>query len=294
MAARRSLGGTAVEDSLEMLGFAPRPQVALVETTRPSRHPYETVMAQNAWNVIPWPMFTELISPYPLRMSSRMLARRRVAIVNLRRARSVVCLTHAMGDWCQSLGLERVVVSPVTVPVSHLEPSAGPSRGELGESFALVPGTITWYKEPERALEHLATGAVREVVFAGGADASGCRNRVQAVVRELGLRARFGVFPRPELIRLYKQAAVVVLPSALESLGFACAEALVYSENVVASPIPAHLEISFRLGVEPVWLGRDVPPEHLEARRRRDPDELRTEWLALGECLGLARRRADS
>src|SRR5688572_11700213 len=110
---RASMGGQAVISSLEALGFDPTsPRVSLAETAKPSRLPFERILAQNAWNVIPQNVFAELLVPYPKWMQAQMFARRVVALHNLRRARQVVCMTDAMASYCRGVGVRRVTVSP--------------------------------------------------------------------------------------------------------------------------------------------------------------------------------------
>jgi hypothetical protein len=66
---RRSLGGSAVERSLVDSGFVKsQGSIALVETEFPRRHGFETVVAQNACNVIPASDFRALASQYPRKM----------------------------------------------------------------------------------------------------------------------------------------------------------------------------------------------------------------------------------
>ena len=77
---RRSLGGRVVEESLAGVGFElPAPaRVALVETARPGRTPYDVVLAQNAWNVIALRELRTRLGEYPPAQWPRFLARRGV------------------------------------------------------------------------------------------------------------------------------------------------------------------------------------------------------------------------
>lgn len=288
---RVSLGGQAVETSLAAVGFnTSNPQVALVETASP-RFRYDTVLVQNAWNVIPSDEFKAGMRPYPRGFEFRARIRRAVAHWNLRRARRVVCLTYAVADYLRSnLGLE-AVVAPATIPLGSEARSDWP-RYDHNQGFALVSGTVTWYKNPSEALKWLKLNEpqISRVVFAGKDDGSGCWQSIRQKATSMDLLVERGVFSRSELYSAYAEAEVTILPSELESLGFGLSEALRYSPRVIASPIPAHLEVAGRAGVSPEWLGdwnQAVERPHWEPSPI-DDGAARREWVAVGNALSLS------
>lgn len=297
---RRSIGGRVVEDSLTAVGFetSRKPGLAMVETARPGRRPFTTVLAQNAWNTVSNAEFVHRVRKYPSPMIPRVVARRAIARVNLARAERVVCLTHAMADMCRPLVRGDLVVSPVTVPLDAATAGPRSSASHPGGRTVLVPGTVAWYKDPLAAID-VAVASVEnpQVLFAGGDDGSGCWDAVADRCRKIGVEHERATFPRSEMIDAFQSAALVVIPSQMESLSFGLGEALLLAEQVIASPIPAHREVASRLGREPRWLsGGSVtqseptnPVLTLELVRRFDE-----EWRALGRCLGLGRDASGS
>ena len=286
----RSLGGTVVEDSLRGVGFTlPGEQCALVETQRPRRAPFTAVLAQNAWNVLPRAEFTRLAAPYPPRMVTRMRLRRLVSAMNLRRARHVVCLSEAMGDLVRASGVpgERVVVAPAYLALDMAEPATTGAE-QAGEPYVLVPGTMTWYKDPQQALTTAAELGLAQVRFAGPDDGSGCWEDVQQVALAKGLRVSLETLGRDGMRRALREAALVVLPSRLESLGFSLGEALHHADRVVASALPAHVEAATWLGSSPAWLPDYDVVAAAPTTLRSGPDVL-AHWVAVGEALGLRR-----
>jgi glycosyltransferase involved in cell wall biosynthesis len=295
---RRSIGGRVVEEGLTGAGFDLRstPGVVLVETARPGRTAFDTVLAQNAWNVVPRHELRARLHDYPRAMRHRFRARRLITLVNFRRARRVVCLTDAMAEMCASRA-RSVTTAPVTVPLdvlAELPDGAGPEP----DGTLLVPGTVAPYKAPAAALEffeqHREAKGLERVLFAGGDDGSGCWQDVQDRARRLGVMCERRVLERAEMREAFTRASVVVVPSRMESLSFPLAEALVLAREVHASPIAAHREIAQRLGREPAWLGSEDGGDALTPLAASDVARLRGEWTHLGEALGLRRRMTDA
>jgi glycosyltransferase involved in cell wall biosynthesis len=294
---RRSLGGRVVEDSLAEAGFAFRPSVQLVETARPGRRGAEAVLVQNAWNFVPAAEFRDLSRPYPARMRRRMEQRRLLARLNTRRADRIVALTVPMAELTGRSVDRPVEVSEVLYPLSLLGPEDD-AAGLPEEPFVVVPGTLTWYKDPVVALTLVAARAdlPRRVVFAGPDDGSGCWVEVQRVASTLGLRVTGGPVPGRVMRTALRRAVAVVVSSRLESLGFSLTEALALAPGrVIASPLPSHLALAERVGRVPEWLGQDPagatggsPPSP------PDPDDVWASWMRLGECLGLSRTEGSS
>ena len=291
---RRSLGGHVVEDGLSRAGYDVRSGrgLALVETTQPRLEPFETVLAQNAWNVIPAGEFRRRLAEYPPRMRGRMLARRTTAQLNLRRAKRVISLTEAMGTLCARLS-RRVEVSPVTVPIDFLD-ETGEQLPKVKPGTLLVPGTVTWYKNPQAGLDlferHAAEAGWTQVLFAGGDDGSGCWQAVETVARSRGIAAERRRLSRDEMRGACMTADAVVVPSKMESLSFSIAEALLLSSRVFASRIDAHVEIATRLRRAPVWLDGEAEQAAPGASAGDvSAGDWSHEWDLLGTALGLSR-----
>ena len=164
---------------------------------------------------------------------------------------------------------------------------------EPAGTHALVVGSITWYKRPALALEVLARDFpdVKNVLLAGVADQSGAWEALLGVSRERGLSIEKRTVAHVAMGDLYADAGVVVLPSALESLGFGLSEALLQSGPVVASDIPAHREIARRVGgTPPMWIGPDGMCSGLLRDQRQatlTEAAVRSEWERVAEAMAL-------
>src|SRR5699024_3492200 len=107
------------------------------------------------WTALAVEDFERLAAPYPARWRARMAARRAMALVNFRRAEEIVCLTHSMGVLVRARTMTPVRVAQVPAPMDVwvTDESAGTQADPSHEATLLVPGTITWYKRPELALQ---------------------------------------------------------------------------------------------------------------------------------------------
>lgn len=285
-----SFGGQVVQQSLAAAGFEIRtPHVSLVETARPTVR-YDAILVQSAWNIIPRSLFNELMAPYPPRMRRRAQARRVVARANLRRSERVVCFTLAVAEVLNAEFGVQAVVAPVTIPIHDWREPV--KRVPDGVPFAFVPGTVTWYKQPLKALDWLSenTPDLTHVVFCGVDDGSGCWEEVLQQADLRGYTVERICVPHDAVYEYYANAALVILPSILESLGFGLTEALLHGSRVVASAIPTHMEISSRTGVNAEWL---VGPNdtHRPASTTRTSrisfSEATSEWASAAQALGL-------
>lgn len=284
------MGGQVVDESLVALGYDTQMVgTAMVETAVPIRR-YSQVLLQSAWNVLTEQEFHHRMQRYPLQMRRRAMARRRIALWNMKRAEEVICLTHSVAALLlESTGIEARVV-PVSCPLPETDDDF---VGEVPvrEEQVLVPGTLTWYKEPLEALELVARSDRLlpnvTVRFLGRDDGSGCWPAVKRRANQLGIRAERSVASRTEMRQLYRESAMTVLPSSLESLGFGLAEALLYAPaRVVASPIPSHREVAHRLGVEPQWIGSGQGSGAVGPFP--DKGTIENEWHALARALRLS------
>lgn len=285
---RRSIGGQVVEAGLASLGFdVVRPDIAMVETRMPTARPFDVVLSQSPWNVLPRSDFRRLSRPYPPAMRRRMWARRAVASVNLRRARRVLSLTEANAEQVRRFSGREVEVAPVWLPLDALEISPRPRPVPTERGF--VPGTLTWYKNPAAALEVARRRGIGELLFAGPDDGSGCWPDLERRAALAGMHVSRTLLSRQEMYDELAAASVVILPSELETLGFSLCEAMSLAPHVLASPIPSHLEVAERLGAAPEWL-----PDEGRGWSRTEPvavdsEGVRCSWRALGDALGLER-----
>jgi len=298
---RLSPGGQAVEDSLAKAGFELRARgVSLVETAFPL--PRTRVVVQNAWNVLSHEDFAELAAPYPERMRRRMTARRALAALNLAMAREVWCLTEAAAALVRrrSRQAASVRVSPVTVPLDVLRSEMTGTDPSV-QGWAVVPGSITWYKRPELALrwvtETQEAVGVSGILFAGRDDGSGCWQHVRHLAEGLGVSVERRSLTRDQLYAALRGCVLAILPSRLETLGFGLGEALHVAPAVAASAIPSHLEVARRIGREPHWLesstGELTWRPDLGTSRPPTSNVL-DEWVTLGSALGLRSKRDRS
>lgn len=310
---RSSPGGYAVSDSLAAAGFVPDDRVALVETARPVREPHAAVVCQNAWNFLPRANYSRLVTEYAPRRRALYLARRRMAALNTRRARTNVVLSTYMRGLLAARG-RRTTLAEVTLPwdlctaedvaaagagVLPGDPSAPIGLPPVDRPFVLVPGTLTWYKSPGYALELLARVPAADrplLVLAGTDDGSGCAQDTRARADAAGIETWIGPAERPAMKWLLAHARLTLVPSRLESLSFSMAEALLLSPRVAALPIPVHTEMVERLGRRPVWLTDHPSAVDLDQLLAPvDPVEpvdvapFREQWFDLARVLAEAR-----
>jgi glycosyltransferase involved in cell wall biosynthesis len=288
-APRRSIGGQVVEAGLASLGFdVVRPDIAMVETRVPGLRPFDIVLSQSPWNVLPRADFLRLSRPYPRVMRRRMWARRAVAAVNLRRARRVLSLTEANAEQVRRFSGREVEVAPVWLPLDALELSPRPRAEPTDRGF--VPGTLIWYKNPAAALDVAKRRGIAELLFAGPDDGSGCWRDLELRAEAAGVRVSRTLLSRQEMYDELAAASAVILPSELETLGFSLGEAMCLAPQVLASPIPSHLEVAHQLGAEPEWLPAQGPEWQRAEPVAPDAAAVRGSWISLGEALGLERR----
>lgn len=260
---RRSPGGYVVDQALEESGLTWEPWLALVETARPRSFPFRAVLCQNAWNFIPRAEFRRLLEEYPLRSRLLYRARRGVARLNVRRASRVIVLSRYMAALVRPVARGEVELVEADLVPSLLR--AAPRRPPWlsgNRRFVVVPGTITWYKRPHLALELVDGSDGVQIVFAGADDGSGCLQELRRRAEGLGLDHCIGLADHEETLWLLQHAEAAFVLGALESLSLSLAEALTFSQRVVASDIPVHREVAARIGRTPLWLGGVRPLDH--------------------------------
>lgn len=298
---QRSGGARVVEDSLRAAGYLSHnvPRISLVESALLELRPFHAVLAQNAWNVVGWRVFWRLLSQYPWKMRPRYIFRRMVSRINLRRAYRVVVLSEAMA--CLTRQLNRcVIVSPATVPADFVRATI-PATDAAWGNVALVPGTVTWYKQsvvaPTVVAELRERGwCLKSIVLGGGDDGSGALAATMAEARRLGIPCNQRPLTREEMRTACSSAGAVVLPSSFESLSIPLAEALAVAPSVVARRTQVHEELAQRLARQPTWIESDgamgsiatLGPVYELAKARTFQ-----EWIELGRVMNLPHHEVE-
>jgi glycosyltransferase involved in cell wall biosynthesis len=172
--------------------------------------------------------------PRGARMAARIVA------VSERTKRDLVDLYH--------VSPERIVVIPHGV-----DPAFSPGEAD-GDSYLLLVGAVQERKNPLAAADAAAAVGLRLVVVGPSRD--------PALVQELerrGAEVR-GYVEKEELVRLYRGAAALVMPSRYEGFGLPVLEAMASGTPVVAAPDPAMQEVAGEAAVfvEPDELAEGV------------------------------------
>ena len=170
------------------------------------------------------------------------------------------------------------------------EPAGERSPSE--EPFVLVPGTLTWYKDPQQALSIASERGFERVRFAGPDDGSGCWEDVERVGSRAG---RFA--SRCETLGRTRCGSRCATPrswscrAASRAWASRSGRRWTTPADVVASALPAHIEAAAWMGSSPPG-SRSPTAASLPASAApatavpREPD-VRASWVAVGEALGL-------
>ena len=165
-----------------------------------------------------------------------LMGRRETAIFRLtvprsaRRAARVLAISQrTKDDLVELYGLprERVVVTPLAADAAFR-----PGEG-VRDGYLLLVGSVEPRKRPLVAAEAAREVGRPLVVVGPERDAE-----LAAALRARGADVR-GVVPQDELIRLYQEAAALLLPTQYEGFGLTAAEAMACGTPVVAAPDPA-------------------------------------------------------
>jgi glycosyltransferase involved in cell wall biosynthesis len=160
------------------------------------------------------------------------------------RAGAVICVSRAEADLLVAFYpdvLDRIVVIPNGIDVDAIS-AAEPY--ELGHPVVLVGGRLEAYKQVDLAIRALAQldPDVLLVVSGSGPELP----RLKELAHQLGVgdRVKFlGFVSADSLHRWQRTASVTVSLSRHESFGLAVLEGAVAGSAIVASRIPAHVEL---------------------------------------------------
>jgi glycosyltransferase involved in cell wall biosynthesis len=153
----------------------------------------------------------------------------------VRRAAKVIAISErTKRDVVELYGVpeENVVVTPLGV-----DPAFRPN-GETDGRYALFVGAVQERKDPVAALDAARAAGLPLVVAGPEKDAT-----LAAELRRRGADVR-GYVSKGELARLYREAAVLVLPSRYEGFGLPVVEAMASGTPVVAAPDDALREVA--------------------------------------------------
>jgi glycosyltransferase involved in cell wall biosynthesis len=167
------------------------------------------------------------------------------------------------------IDLYRIPAEKIRVVPHGVDPAFSPGD-RAAEGYLLFVGAVQRRKDPRAALE-AARDLQMPLVVVGP-------EREPALADELrGLGADLrGYVEKEELVRLYRGAACLVVPSRYEGFGLPVLEAMASGTPVVAAPDAAMVEVA---GDAAVYADRDdLPGAILHALERRD--ELRAAGLA--------------
>ncbi len=148
-------------------------------------------------------------------------------------ARILAISERTRADLVELYGIpaERIVVTPLGV-----DPDFRP--GGTRADYLLLVGAIEPRKDPLAAAQAARAVGRRLVVVGPARDAT-----LERELRDEGADLR-GYVPKPELVRLYQEAACVLFPSRYEGFGLPVVEAMACGTPVVVRPDAALREVA--------------------------------------------------
>jgi glycosyltransferase involved in cell wall biosynthesis len=178
------------------------------------------------------------------RLPLRSLAQRARAEV-VRRADVAIALTEHEGALLEALGARRVEVLGNGVD-PQLAGEGGPAADlDVPEPYVLLLGSVSARKRQADTVRALA-GAPVTAVVAGGFDGSAAeRAAFESAVAQAGARW-LGEVPPGRVRALLRGARALVHLSAAEGQSLAVLEALAANTPVIATPLPANVELAAR------------------------------------------------
>jgi glycosyltransferase involved in cell wall biosynthesis len=178
---------------------------------------------------------------------------RRVVPRAVRRAAAVLAVSErTKRDLVDLYGVDP---ARITVTPHGVDPVFSPADASQ-DSYLLIVGAVQRRKNPLAAADAAAELGMRLVVVGPDRDAA-----LAEELRRRGADVR-GYVEQDELVRLYRGAAALVMPSRYEGFGLPVVEAMASGTPVVAAPDPALREVA---GDAAVFVG----PEQLAAGVRQ-------------------------
>ena len=202
--------------------------------------------------------------------------------LGVRRADRVVFPSRAAADLITKripLAPERIVVIPHGISVDAFRDDPAPPAA-ADPPYLFLPASLERHKNIPVLLECLAHVEDRrlQVWIAGGSEMDpACEAELHRIVESLRLEARvrfLGRVPYAEILRFYRGAVALVLPSLIETFGHPLLEAMLSGAPILAADIPSFREIAGDVALyfpprDPVRLARLVD------ELRRDPTRAR-------------------
>lgn len=178
------------------------------------------------------------------RVPLRSLAQRARAEV-VRRADVAIALTQHEGALLRALGAQRVEVLGNGVDAQLAGEAESAGEPGVPEPYVLLLGSVSARKRQADTIRALA-GAPVTAVVAGGFDGSAAeRAAFESAVARSGARW-VGEVPPARVRALLHRARALVHLSAAEGQSLAILEALAQNTPVIATPLPANVELAAR------------------------------------------------
>lgn len=188
----------------------------------------------------------------------------------IRRAAAVICVTHAERERVvRRLGAQR---ERTTVIPNGFDPALLAARqhdGRRDPSLLLAVGRLQAYKRMDAAIRGLALldPRYRLAVVGDGPEASELKARASAA----GVADRVTFAGRAsdgELIDWYRRAGVVISLSSAEAFGMTVLEGVAAGAQVVASDIPAFLDLARQFPEQVITVDANGPEQVAQAVRQ--------------------------